>query len=94
MKKKTLPRKIASAIKYSSGDPAPVLLASGRGREAEQILTVAEDAGVAVMEDAALAALLDESAKPGDYIPVWCWEAAAKALSFVMKAEKAGASRQ
>ena len=81
-------RKIASAIKYSPDDPAPVLLASGRGREAEQILAAAEEAGVAVMEDAALAALLDESAKPGDYIPVWCWEAAAKALSFVMKTER------
>ena len=81
-------RKIASAIKYSSDDPAPVLLASGRGREAEQILAVAQEAGVAIVEDAALAALLDESAKPGDYIPVWCWEAAAKVLAFVMKAEK------
>ena len=80
-------RKIASAIGYSPGDPAPVLLASGRGKEAERIISVAENAGVAVMEDPALAALLD-SAKPGDYIPSWCWEAAAKALVFVMKTAK------
>ena len=84
MKKK----KIASAIGYSAGDPAPVLLASGRGREAEKILTVAEEAGVAVVEDAALAALLDTSAKPGDFIPHWCWEAAAKVLAFVIKADE------
>jgi len=81
-------RKIASAIKYVSGDPAPVLLASGKGREAERIIAVAEEAGITVIEDAALASLLDTSAKPGDYIPVWCWETAAKVLAFVMKAER------
>ena len=82
-------RKIASAIKYTSGDSAPVLLASGKGREADQIIATAHDAGIAVVEDEALAALLDTSAKPGDYIPVWCWEAAAKVLAFVMKSENA-----
>jgi len=81
-------RKIASAIGYSSPDPAPVLLASGRGREAQLIIDIAHEAGVAVVEDAALAALLDTSAKPGDFIPVWCWEAAAKALAFVIKTDK------
>lgn len=83
MKKK----KIASALGYSSGDPAPILLASGRGREAEQIIAVAEQAGITIVEDAPLAALLDSGAKPGDFIPPWCWEAAAKILVFVMKAE-------
>ena len=83
MKKK----KIASAIGYKHGDPAPELLASGRGREAERIIAIAKEAGVTVVEDAALASLLDTSAKPGDFIPVWCWEAAAKVLAFVMKAE-------
>jgi len=84
MKKK----KIASAIGYSSGDPAPMLLASGRGREAERIIDIAQEAGIAVVEDAALASLLDTSAKPGDFIPTWCWEAAAKALAFVIKTDK------
>jgi len=81
-------RKIASAIGYTSGDPAPVLLASGRDREAQRIIEIAQEAGVAVVEDSALAALLDTSAKPGDFIPAWCWEAAAKALAFVIKADK------
>ena len=80
-------KKIASALGYSSGDPAPELLASGRGREAERIIAIAKESGVAVVEDAALASLLDTSAKPGDFIPEWCWEAAAKVLAFVMKAE-------
>ena len=80
-------RKIASAIGYSSGEPAPKLLASGRGREAQRIIAAAEEAGIAIVEDSALAALLDTSAEPGDFIPPWCWEAAAKVLAFVMKSE-------
>jgi len=81
-------RKIASAIGYSKNDPAPVLLASGRGREAEQIIAIARKAGIAVIEDSSLASLLDSSATPGDFIPPWCWEAAAKILAFVMKTER------
>ena len=79
-------RKLASAIGYKSGDLAPTLLAAGRGREAERIIAVAQKAGVAVVEDEALAVLLD-SAKPGDFIPPWCWEAAAKILAFVIKTD-------
>ena len=78
-------RKLAAAIEYSPGDPAPALLASGRGREAERIIAIAREAGIEVVEDASLAALLDTSAKPGDFIPPWCWEAAAKILAFVTK---------
>ena len=78
-------RKIASAIGYSKGDLAPVVLAQGKGRRAEKIIAVAEEAGIAVIEDEALAVLLDTSAKTGDFIPPWCWEAAAKILAFVLK---------
>jgi len=79
MKKK----KIASAVAYSPGDPAPMLLASGRGREADQIIAIAQEEGITIVEDAPLAALLD-SANPGEYIPPWCWEAAAGVLAFVL----------
>jgi len=80
-------RKIASAIGYSSGAPAPELLASGRGREAERIIAIAREEGIEVVEDAALAALLDK-VNPGDFIPPWCWESAAKILAFIMKMDK------
>ena len=86
-------RKLATAIGYTPEDPAPQLLASGRGREAERIISIAREAGVAVVEDTALAIVLDSWAggrnglrvKPGDFIPPWCWEAAAKILVFVTK---------
>ena len=76
-------KKVASALGYSSDDPAPRLLASGRGKTAEQIVAVAREAGVAVVEDPALAILLDVEVKVGDIIPAWCWEATAKILAFV-----------
>lgn len=81
-------RKLAAAIGYSPEDPAPLLLASGRGREAEQIIAIAEQAGIAVIEDTALVTLLDSGARPGDFIPPWCWEAAAQILAFVMEERK------
>ncbi|MDR2543100.1 MAG: EscU/YscU/HrcU family type III secretion system export apparatus switch protein [Treponema sp.] len=80
-------RKIASAIGYSPDDPAPVFLISGKGSRAERIIAIAQESGIEVVQDAALAALLDEYAKPGDFIPPWCWEATAKILAFVMKTE-------
>ncbi|HCC38170.1 MAG TPA: flagellar biosynthesis protein FlhB [Treponema sp.] len=76
-------RRIAGAIAYSPDDAAPRLLAAGRDLAADRIVAIAREAGVAVVEDSALAAMLDSSVKPGDLIPVWCWEAAAKALAFV-----------
>ena len=41
-----------------------------------------------IVEDTALAALLDAEVKPGDFIPPWCWEAVAKILAFVLSEEK------
>jgi flagellar biosynthesis protein len=84
-----LDRKTASAIGYSAEDPAPRVLASGRGKTAEQIVSIAREAGVAVVEDPALAVLLDVEVKVGDIIPVWCWEATAKILAFVYSKDKA-----
>ncbi|GHV63050.1 hypothetical protein AGMMS49587_11800 [Spirochaetia bacterium] len=81
-------RKTASAIGYKAEDPAPRLIAAGRDREAERILAIARDAGIEIVEDAPLAALLDTGITVGDIIPVWCWEAAAKILAFVLAKEK------
>jgi flagellar biosynthesis protein len=81
-------QKTASAIIYNENDPAPRLLASGRGREADRIIAVAEEAGIAIVEDPALAALLNAGLNIGDIIPAWCWEAAAKILAFVLIKDK------
>jgi flagellar biosynthesis protein len=83
----TAQRKTAAAIGYSPEDAAPRLLASGRGRAAERIIALAEEAGVAVVTDPALAALLNTDIRVGDCIPPWCWEAAARILAFVLAEE-------
>ena len=79
--------KTASAIGYSAQDIAPKLLASGKGRTAEHIVAIAKESGIAIIENSALATLLDSSASPGEIIPVWCWESAAKILALVRKLE-------
>jgi flagellar biosynthesis protein len=63
-------------------------LASGRGREAERIVEMARKAGIAVIEDSALAFLLDAGVKPGEFIPPHCWEAVARILAFIYDKEK------
>ncbi|MDR1617840.1 MAG: EscU/YscU/HrcU family type III secretion system export apparatus switch protein [Treponema sp.] len=81
-------RTIASALSYTRGEIAPRLVASGRGKEAEQIISLAREAGIEIVEDPALAALLDVRINAGDFIPAWCWEAAAKILAFVLTKDK------
>jgi flagellar biosynthesis protein len=75
--------KKASALGYNHEEGIPRLLAKGRGREAERVIALARDAGIEIVEDPALAALLDVGLEPGDWIPPWCWEAVAKILAFV-----------
>lgn len=53
-------RKVAVALRYDAeaGDEAPRVVARGEGIVAERLLATAEEAGVPVREDAALASLL------------------------------------
>jgi len=80
--------KKASAVVYKKEEGIPRLLAKGRGREAERIITIARQEGIDIVEDSALAALLDAGVEPGNFIPTWCWEAMAKILAFVLSEEE------
>jgi type III secretion system FlhB-like substrate exporter len=80
-------KKKASALAYNPDLPAPQLIAQGKGREAERIIDEAKKAGIEIVEDSALAALLETSANVGDYIPEWCWEAVARILALIQKKE-------
>jgi type III secretion system FlhB-like substrate exporter len=80
--------RMASALEYNPEDGVPRLLAKGRGPDAERILTLAREAGIEIVEDSALTALLDAGVKPGEWIPPWCWEAVARILAFVLTKEK------
>ena len=80
--------KKASALAYNRDEGIPKLLVKGRGPAAEKILALAEEAGIQIVEDTTLAALLDAGVKPGDFIPPWCWEAVARILAFVLSKEE------
>ncbi|MCL2558017.1 MAG: EscU/YscU/HrcU family type III secretion system export apparatus switch protein [Treponema sp.] len=84
-------KKIAAAIGYESGEPAPKVLALGKGALAKSIVDLARDSGVAIVEDGALAALLEATARPGEYVPPWCWDAAARVLAFVARQDEKAA---
>lgn len=77
----------AAALAYGTEDFAPRVTVKGRGREAERIVELATASGVEIVEDEALAALLDATAV-GAYIPADCWEAVAAVLAFVIAEEK------
>ena len=80
--------KLASALVYNEEEGVPKLLAKGRDRGADEIIALAKEAGIDIVEDSALAALLDAGVKPLDYIPSWCWEAVARILAFVLAKEE------
>jgi flagellar biosynthesis protein len=48
---------------------------------------LAKEAGITIVEEPALAAMLTAGLKPGEYVPEWCWEAAAKILAYVISKE-------
>ena len=80
--------KKASAVVYNPEEGIPKLLAKGRGREAEKIINLAREAGVEIVEDSSLAALLNAGVETGNFIPTWCWEAVARVLAFVLAKEE------
>lgn len=81
-------RRTAVALSYDRSDVAPRISASGRGLAAERILRLAEAAGVPIVEDAALAGVL-EPLDIGALIPEHYWLAVANVLAFVADQEEA-----
>ena len=72
----------AVALRYADDLPAPFLLAKGRDRLAEKIISLARESGIAVvsMPDLAQRLFLFE---PGSFIPEDCFEVVAGLLSYV-----------
>ncbi len=77
--------KQAVAIKYDgSKHTAPVVVASGKGHMAEQIIKAAREAGVEISENADLAEMLNKIPVGGE-IPVELYQAVAEVLAFVYR---------
>jgi type III secretion protein U len=75
------PAHLACALRYDEkeGDEAPVVVASGEGELAQQILRAAQDWGIPVVRDVPLARALIEL-RVGDVIPEALYEAVAEVL--------------
>lgn len=74
--------KKAAALSYTEDMAAPKILASGKGKVAENILEEAQKSGITVYKDPELATLLTEL-EVGDQIPSELYDIVAKILVFV-----------
>ena len=78
---KGLPKAVALGFELGQDD-VPMILASGKGRVAQEILKIAEEKGITIVNDPAVARALTAVA-PGQEIPVPLYRAVAEVLAFV-----------
>lgn len=80
-------RKLAVALKYERGSrEAPRVVAKGFGHVAETIVRLAEENGVVIDTNAALAQAL-AGVELDDTIPIELYEAVAEVIGFVLRAK-------
>ena len=79
----TNPTEIAVALSYEPGMQAPVVVAKGRRLIAEKIRSLAEEAGVPIVENVILAQALYKAVDIGHPIPVDLYTAVAEVLAYV-----------
>ncbi len=90
--KKVLP--VAVALKYDrTKEPAPKVVAKGKGLIAENIIKVALEHGITVREDANLVEILDKI-DIDSIIPLEAYSAVAEILNYVYKANATAKSRK
>jgi flagellar biosynthesis protein len=89
------PPREAAALSYEAGQTAPRVVATGRGYVAERIIAAAEEAGVPVKSDPALARAL-AALDLGDEVPEAMYRAVAESLAWAYKldAQAARAARR
>jgi flagellar biosynthesis protein len=78
------PPKQATALSYEAGQTAPRVVASGRGQIAERIIAAAQEAGVPVRSDPALARAL-AALDLGEEVPEAMYRAVAEALAWAYR---------
>jgi flagellar biosynthesis protein len=82
------PRKQAAALAYDlERDPAPRVVAKGKGLVAERIIEMAKEYGVPLYEDPALVQMLVKL-DLGDAIPYELYQVVAEVLSFIYRMER------
>ncbi len=81
----TNPTEIAVALSYESEMSAPVVVAKGRNLIAERIRKIAEEAGVPIVENIALAQALYKAVDIGHHITQELFTAVAEVLAYVYR---------
>jgi len=79
--------KKAVALSYSEGMSAPTIVASGKGRVAENIIEEGKKSDIPVYKDEKIAAILTEM-EVGNQIPEELYELVAKIMVFVGDMDK------
>jgi flagellar biosynthetic protein FlhB len=86
----TNPTHYAVALKFVTGEnSAPVVIAKGTDHLAKQIIRIAKEHGIAVIERKPVARFLYANVKVGREIPVELYQAVAEILNFIKRAERA-----
>jgi len=81
----TTDKKVAAALKYDQTKAmAPTVVAKGRGKIAEQIIQVARESDVPLLEDPNLAAVLEAMELEAE-IPAALYRAVAEVLAFIYR---------
>lgn len=89
----TNPTHYAVALKYSSDEPAPRVIATGADLLARRIREAAYESEVEVVENPPLARALYGACQPGDWVPESLYVAVAEILAFVYRRkERTGTS--
>jgi flagellar biosynthesis protein len=87
-KRKQREPKYAAALRYRPGlDQAPIVVASGKGKIAETILRLANEAGVPNHTEPALAKILAKL-EPGTPIPEETYQLVASILAFIWRLDR------
>ncbi len=76
----------AVALRYDDSLPAPFLVAKGAGPTAERMRNLAEELGIPVLADDALAGFLFPL-DPGEMVPEAYWEIVARVYAYIAKLE-------
>jgi flagellar biosynthetic protein FlhB len=88
----TNPTHFAVALKYEVGTAgAPIILAMGRGYQAQEIISIGKDAGVTVFQNELLARALFFAGQIGEEIPTPLFTAVAAILGFIYRLNKGDA---
>ena len=83
----TNPTHFAVALRYQSDMPAPVVVAKGRDRLAEEMKKIARWSGIPIMENPPLAQALYRVVDVGQEIPAKLYAAVAEILAVVYRAQ-------